>query len=250
LETAVQFRVKGTLPVVHPAISISPSVDDPAATRALLRLESQMRAPAWWTSLSLIGLAVACGDQPTEMASGPEVGPTPGAVSLAVASSDDGLAIVTDQDDYAPGDTVWFAGAGWSAGDTLDIELVDDPLTHPPHTWWVPVEGNGTFRDSTYVVDAGDVGVTFTLTAVSRATGRSLTVRFTDGNLQQIGLSPTIRTVAAGGAASYTANVRMEGDTGACAVTLSVISPRRRRGGFGQRPESHHGEGTSASPGR
>jgi flagellar hook assembly protein FlgD len=105
-------------------------------------------------------------------------------IALATSSSDDGLSITTDKDDYQPGDTVWFTGAGWPANDTLDILLEDEPATHEPHTWWVPVDETGGFRDSTYVVDVGDLGVTFTLTATSRATGRSLTVVFTDGNLQ------------------------------------------------------------------
>src|SRR5918996_1444018 len=92
-----------------------------------------------------------------------------GMIALATSSSDDGLSITTDKDDYQPGDTVHFTGAGWPANDTLDILLQDEPPTHEPHTWSVPVGEDGSFRDSTYVVDAGDLGVTFTLTATSRA---------------------------------------------------------------------------------
>ena len=88
------------------------------------------------------------------------------------------------RDDYAPGDTVWFTGAGWPANDVLDILLEDEPATHEPHTWTIDVGPDGTFRDSTYVVDVDDIRVTFTLTATSRATGRSLTVTFTDGNIR------------------------------------------------------------------
>ena len=150
-----------------------------------------MRVPSWWTSVVLAGLAVACGDQPTEVLPEPEMTQGPGIIALATSSSDDGLSITTDKDDYAPGDTVWFTGAGWQAGDTLDIVLEDEPATHEPHMWWVPVDGSGGFRDSTYVVDVGDLGVTFTLTATSRATGRSLTVQFTDGTLSMTSASPT-----------------------------------------------------------
>ncbi len=91
-----------------------------------------------------------------------------------MASSDDGLSIATDKDDYAPGDTVWFTGAGWPANDVLDILLEDEPATHEPHRWTVATGEDGTFRDSTYVVDVGDLGVTFTLTATSQSTGRWL----------------------------------------------------------------------------
>ena len=146
-----------------------------------------MRTSAWVTILGLAGLAVACGDQPTEVvpdreteASGLRNG---GMIALATSSSDDGLSITTDKDDYAPGDTVWFTGAGWPAEDTLGILLTDSP-TGDEHRWWIPTTGTGTFRDSTYVVNTGDLDVTFTLTATSRSTGRYLTVTFTDGNFK------------------------------------------------------------------
>ncbi len=144
-----------------------------------------MRVRGWWTTVVLAGVAVACGDQPTEVV--PErqqMTQGPGLIALATSSSDDGLSITTDKDDYSPGDTVWFTGAGWPANDTLDILLEDEPATHEPHTWWVPVGEDGGFRDSTYVVDINDIGVNFTLTATSRATDRWLTVQFTDGNVR------------------------------------------------------------------
>ena len=145
-----------------------------------------MRFRVWFISLVLATLGVACGDQPTEVVPEQEVSEGsvmsqgPGVIAAATDSSEDGLSISTDKDDYAPGDTVWFTGAGWPANDTLDILLEDEPATHEPHTWWVPVGEGGTFRDSTYVVDVGDFGVTFTLTATSRSSRRSLTVQFTD----------------------------------------------------------------------
>jgi hypothetical protein len=149
-----------------------------------------MRTRFWCTTLVLASLGLACSDQPTEvvvdrevsqeagMAAGPRV------IAAATTTTEDGLSISTDKDDYAPGDTVWFTGSGWPADDVLDILLSEQPETHPPHEWTVAVAGDGTFRDSTYVVDDGDLDVTFTLLATSRETGRSLTVMFTDGNLQ------------------------------------------------------------------
>jgi hypothetical protein len=184
-----------------------------------------MRTRAWLSSLVLVAVAAACGDQLTEVV--PDRNSTvegAGTVALATASSDDGLVINTDKDDYAPGDTVWFTGSGWPANDTLDIVLTDAPLTHPPHEWWVPVDGGGAFRDSTYVVDEGDLNVTFTLTATSRATGRTLTVSFTDGQPTQIGLTPTSQTILPGGSASYTVNVTMGGSPNNCTVTLEVTT--------------------------
>jgi flagellar hook assembly protein FlgD len=138
-----------------------------------------------------IAFAIACGDSITEPIPNRTVATPP--IAFATTTTEDGLSISTDKDDYQPGDTVHFTGSGWQPGDVLDIVLTDDPLTHDPHTWTVNVEADGMFHDSTYVVDEGDLNVAFTLVATSRATGRSLTVQFTDnlGNIQMSGASPT-----------------------------------------------------------
>jgi hypothetical protein len=184
-----------------------------------------MRTRGWFTSLVLASLAVACGDQPTEVVPERDMTQGPGIIGAATSSSDDGLSITTDKDDYQPGDTVWFTGTGWPANDVLDILLEDEPATHPPHTWTVNVGEDGAFLDSTYVVDVGDIDVTFTLTATSRATGRSLTVTFTDGNP----LTPTVtgqnpNPVAAGNSATYTVTVPYDGNASSCTVNLSATA--------------------------
>ena len=95
-----------------------------------------MRTRAWCTSVVLAILAVACGDQPTEVVperevtQAPSMTRGPGMTADATSSSDDGLSITTDKDDYQPGDTVYFSGAGWPANDVLDIVLTDEPQTH------------------------------------------------------------------------------------------------------------------------
>ena len=195
-----------------------------------------MRVRAWWTTMVLAGVAVACGDQPTELV--PERQQVPagqpmargGMIALATSSSDDGLSISTDKDDYQPGDTVWFTGAGWPANDTLDILLEDEPATHEPHTWSVAVGEDGTFRDSTYVVDVGDIGVTFTLTATSRATERWLTVVFTD-NVTNIVMLSALPTPFSPNQASSTgikdqATITLDNGSGA----VNNISVRIRQG--------------------
>jgi hypothetical protein len=188
-----------------------------------------MRRPVAFVSLTLTILIAACsGNESTAPSTqnDPVVAPT-GVVppSFATASNGEGLSITTDKDDYAPGDTVWFTGAGWQAGDTLDIVLTDEPQTHEPHRWTILVAGDGTFRDSTYVVDEGDLDVRFTLTASSRANpAQTLAVQFTDGNLQQVQLAPASLTVARGTNAMYTATVVMGGNTNNCTITLSVTT--------------------------
>jgi hypothetical protein len=155
-----------------------------------------------------IAFAIACGDSITEPRPTRAVTPP---ISLATTTSDDGLSITTDKDDYAPGDTVHFTGTGWQAGDSLDIVLIDDALTQETHSWAVGIADDGTFHDSTYVVDVADLGVTFTLTATSRATGRSLTVTFTDGNVKVEGNPSGVRFTLTG--ATYSNNTCTAGET-------------------------------------
>jgi hypothetical protein len=130
-----------------------------------------------------IAFAIACGDNVTEPI--PDRTQTVPPPAFATSASDDGtLSITTDKDDYAPGDTVHFTGTGWTAGNVLNVVLVDDAVTQETHSWTVTVGEDGTFHDSSYVVDTDDIGVTFTLTATDAATGQSLTVVFTDGNFK------------------------------------------------------------------
>jgi hypothetical protein len=178
--------------------------------------------------LVLSGLAMACGDQTTEVVPERETPGMPGSVALATTSTEDGLSITTDKDDYQPGDTVWFTGAGWQANDTLDILLEDEPTTHEPHSWWVPVNETGGFRDSTYVVDVGDLGVTFTLTATSRGTGRSLTVQFMDGLISAASLAFFPAGSTSGGPpptdCTGTAGTSVQSGTQICAKASFTIS--------------------------
>ena len=186
-----------------------------------------MHSRAWWTSCCVIVVGAACADGTT--------GPS---VALAVAASGDGLVIATDKDDYLPGDTVRFTGGGWPAGDTLDIVLEDEPATHEPHRWAVEVDASGAFVDSTYVVDQADLGVTFTLTATSRATAQALALSFTDGLPQSLALSPATVAVLPGSAAQYLATVGMGGTTAPCTVTMEMLTalPAGLSASFGNSP--------------
>src|SRR5687767_8727733 len=179
-----------------------------------------------------ISFAIACTDNITEpVPDRPDV--TPGAavpvstpVAFATTTTEDGLSISTDKDDYQPGDVVHLTGYGWPANDVLDIVLTDDPLTHDPHRWSVNVGEDGTFQDDTYIVDEGDLNVTFTLTATTTLAtpARSLTVEFTDGNLQLLALNPTSRSVLPGGSVQYAVNGQMGGSNDACTINLAVLT--------------------------
>jgi hypothetical protein len=192
-----------------------------------------------------IVFAIACGDSITEpmpdrSSTGGTASMTP-RVAFATTTTEDGLSISTDKDDYQPGDVVHFTGYGWQPEDVLDIVLTDDPLTHEPHTWTVEVGVDGMFHDQTYIVDEGDLDVAFTLVATSRATGRSLTVRFTDSNPGVpgvVGQNPN--PVPSGTQATYTVTIGFAGNAQACTVNLggttistaSATWPAAPSGGF------------------
>jgi hypothetical protein len=187
-----------------------------------------MRTSAWVTILGLAGLAVACGDQATEPVPdrAAEAGPLArgGTLAFAEASSGDGYSITTDKDDYQPGDVVHLTGAGWEPEDVLDIVLTDEPQTHPPLRWSVTVGADGTFTDDTYTVDEGDLNVTFTLVATSRSSAQSLSMTFTDGNLQSVTLTPATVFVQPTGSATTSIDVDINGNGNDCTVTLSLLS--------------------------
>ena len=216
-----------------------------------------MRRLLAFAALVCAVLAVACGGGDDPTAPNTNEPATPKAVpppSLATASNGNGLSVTTDKDDYQPGDTVWFTGAGWQPGDTLDIVLADEPATHEPHTWWVAVNEIGGFTDSTYVVDVGDLGVTFTLTATSRATPtQGLTVQFTDGNpgAPVVAVSQDPNPVTPGNTATYVIQINYGGTNAFCTVALSAAPtatpawPAAPPGGFFSfSPASVTGKGT------
>ena len=188
-----------------------------------------MRRRFWCITMVLATLGVACGDQPTEVvvdeeaATGGRMVRASGGLADATATGDDGLTISTDKDDYQPGDTVYLTGAEWPAGDVVELVLTDTPQTHPPHEWAVDVAEDGTFRDSTYVVDEGDLDVTFTLVATSRSTQRSLSLMFTDANISNnVALTPNPLHVPRGGSGTTTVTVNFGGNDDNCTADLSV----------------------------
>src|SRR5919197_5918671 len=144
---------------------------------------------AAWRTVPLLGslavlVAVSCQNDRKNLVGLAPRGNAHVPVSFAIAQTPSGATFTTDKDDYAPGVTLKLAGEGWQAGDSLDLLLDETPQNHPPVAWAVGVDTSGAFRDSSYVVQESDAGVTFALTATSRATGDTATATFTDGNIR------------------------------------------------------------------
>ncbi len=171
-------------------------------------------------ALVVVGFIANCGDDPV---SPDRADPASPSIAFATASNGAGLSITTDKDDYAPGDTVWFTGAGWTPGDSVDIVLTDDP-TLDSHSWTVGIGEDGGFRDSTYVVDINDLGVTFTLIATSRSNPeQTLTVNVYRRIADQCD-DHAHRTfgIPVAGTATTIFPVAMGGNSTACTITMSA----------------------------
>jgi len=162
------------------------------------------RATSFGLSLFAAMAALVVGSC-TEAPNEPSTGPAHIPVALAVGSAPSGAMFATDKDDYVPGDTVRLEGMGWQAGDSLDIHLDSDPQNHPAVDWSVGVDPYGRFWDSTYVVQESDAGVTFTLTATSRATGETATAIFFDFGLDKAFITSSPSTATANSSVTITA---------------------------------------------
>lgn len=98
--------------------------------------------------------------------------------------------IGSDKDDYSPGEIVILTGSGWLAGETIEIEMVEEPLTHENVILTSVADADGNFTNNDYLVQPDDLGVTFTVTATGLSSGLQAVVIFTDagacgnGNVQ------------------------------------------------------------------
>lgn len=150
---------------------------------------------------------------------------SPWSLDLATGrDSTTGAVLETDQDDYLPGDSVRISGRGWAPGEAVTLHLTREPATSSDDEWHVAADHAGEFRTAFLVVPS-DLGVTFRLNGTGPQSGSVVTVAFTDGNLQQVTLSPATLVVSPGSPAAFTADVIMGGTAGTCNITLSIVPP-------------------------
>ena len=89
--------------------------------------------------------------------------------------------LVSDKDDYIPGQTVVLSGTGWEPGETVEIVLVEEPLTHENDILISVADADGNFINDDFVVSEHELGVTFTATATGLTSGLTASTVFTDG---------------------------------------------------------------------
>jgi hypothetical protein len=203
-----------------------------------------MRRLVAFVSLTLTILVAACsGNESTAPSTQNDPATAPkGAVppTFAFAEHPSGMWIHTDKNDYSPGDRVVFTGGGWQPGDTLDIHLVNDS-THAEQRWTIAIDSEGAFADSTYLVSEGDLNLSFTLTATSRANPeQTLTVTFTDGALSltaPVAPSGTPSFPYSSGNVTFTARNATQGSPSGTHTNVGVSI--RTAGNLSQTPTLH-----------
>src|SRR6266571_3238025 len=136
-----------------------------------------------YASMAALGLATPTATPGLSLDAVGATGTTKGGqVVLATlpAGNTSTAAIATDKHDYAPGDSVIMTGHGWTPGDTVTIELVEDPLidTHPALTAVADTSGNWTNRQ--FSPDEHDLSVRFVVTATGGTSGMRAQTTFTD----------------------------------------------------------------------
>lgn len=92
------------------------------------------------------------------------------------------VTVVTDKDDYMPGEWVIIDGTGWTADDSVMLTLIHIEPNIPEHThdsWKVEVLADGTFHYEWFVFEQ-ELGTAFELTAEGMTTGLKAMTYFTD----------------------------------------------------------------------
>jgi len=141
------------------------------------------------------------------------------AIALAALGAATALAqpsVAVDQPDYHPFSTVYIAGAGFQAGETVLCQIlridIDDNSGSEHQPWQVTADAAGNFQASWYVT-LHEAGATLRLTATGQRSGLAAQTTFTD-SYHFIGVSAGPQSpnpVPAGSAATYLITASISG---------------------------------------
>ncbi|MDB5288946.1 MAG: type sorting protein, partial [Phycisphaerales bacterium] len=93
--------------------------------------------------------------------------------------------VVTDRQDYRPGQIATITGTGFGAGEKVRLQVLHidgTPNTAPEHRPWTVRAGKDGSFTTTYTVGQDDLNTTMRLTAVGLSTHRQASEIFTDGS--------------------------------------------------------------------
>ncbi|MGE3521427.1 MAG: DUF4215 domain-containing protein [Candidatus Dadabacteria bacterium] len=88
--------------------------------------------------------------------------------------------VATDKSDYAPGENVEITGSGWKPGETVELEIVEEPLVHEAEKLYATADELRNIFNSEYLIKDHDVGQAFTLLATGIESGLTAFTNFTD----------------------------------------------------------------------
>src|SRR5574341_2035343 len=64
--------------------------------------------------------------------------------------------VTTNQADYSADDMVLITGSGWQPGETVTLEIVEDPVIHDPDTLYAVADADGNISNE-YIIHGHDV---------------------------------------------------------------------------------------------
>lgn len=106
----------------------------------------------------------------------------------AMANTSRHATLSSDKPDYHPGETVILTGTGWAPNEVVTVLMTVDPATHEPVTLSLTADVSGNFKNSDYVVQPSDFGVTFHARATGERGDAAEPLTFTDGIGTPVGI--------------------------------------------------------------
>jgi|GEM_PF-2251314 len=91
--------------------------------------------------------------------------------------------VMTDKDDYQPGNYVIITGSGWQPGETVSFHFEEEPKPATcvnPHDLIAVADSNGNIYNNQFLIKENHLGVKFTLTATGQMSGLTAITNFTD----------------------------------------------------------------------
>src|SRR5688572_12060578 len=144
---------------------------------------TSLGAPIAYTNMATYGFTVPTGAAGVSLDAVGQTGTPIGGqvVLLTMEAANSGSAIVsTEKDDYAPHEPVGISGAGFQAGETVTLTLVEDPELHESRSFTVSADAAGAFLFEGFSPDDHDAGIRFVLIAVGQSSGLRAQNTFTD----------------------------------------------------------------------
>jgi hypothetical protein len=131
--------------------------------------------------------------------------------------------VVTDKDDYFPGEVALISGSGWLPGETVQITLFSTNLATFEY-FTVEADGDGNFTGLNYDILEIHLGERFELEAVGLTSKCKAIWYFTDGNSLTLVIGSQTGIVYSGAGGTVTYNITGTRDNAANSFTTNLIT--------------------------